>query len=174
MGLSYVGEIRMVGFDFAPNGWAFCNGQILNVDSDLQPLALLLGSTYGGDGINTVGLPDLRGRRVVHPDGVGFSLAGNGGVETVTLTQAQVPTHRHPVNVYSHPGTSNTPQGNYMAVANGTARPYVPSAGSDKLLTSAVGSSGGAGGVAQPHENMPPFQVLNFIISLFGVFPTPT
>src|SRR4030081_3887036 len=110
MAQPYVGEIRMFGGNFAPAGWMFCEGQLLPI-SENETLFNLIGTTHGGDGQSTFGLPDLRGRMPIH-QGNGFTLAQNGGVETVTLTVAQIPTHTHPALGSSSTGTSNDPTNN--------------------------------------------------------------
>ncbi|MCW2495940.1 tail fiber protein [Jatrophihabitans sp.] len=163
----YVGEIRMVGFNFAPSGWALCDGSLLSIASN-EVLFELIGTTYGGDGVNTYALPNLLGRRVVHQGG-GATIGQVGGVETVTLTQGQLAPHTHAAQANSHPGTSTLPGGNYWAAAAGAVRPYSPAAPSAPLAAAAVLNTTGGGA---PHENMPPFLVINFVISLFGIFPS--
>jgi microcystin-dependent protein len=159
----YVGEIRIVGFNFNPNGWQQCSGQLLAI-SEYDVLFNLIGTTYGGDGQNTFALPDLRGRSPVHTGGQN-PMGQSGGVETVTLTTAQLPAHSHPFTVQGGVGGSVTPAGNFMA--GSSLGQYAP--------TPASGSSGnmlGAAGGAQPHDNLMPYQAVNFIISLFGVYPS--
>jgi len=169
MGQPYIGEIRMFGGNFAPAGWMFCEGQLLPI-SENEALFQLLGTTYGGDGQSTFGLPDLRGRLPVH-QGPGFQLAEAGGAESVTLTSNQIPNHSHPALASTSTTTSNDPTNNVGgAVTVATVFPY----GTDNPLTplspSAVGSTGGS----QPHSNLQPYLCISFIISLFGIFPTPT
>ena len=162
----YVGEIRMVGFQFAPVGWALCNGQLLAISQN-EVLFQLIGTTYGGDGQNTYALPDLQGRRVVH-QGPGYVIGQTGGAEAVTLTGEQMPSHSHAAQASSHPGTTTSPQNAYWAGGTASTRPYTPAGGDAGMLSGIVSSVGGS----QPHDNMPPFLTINFIISLFGIFPT--
>ena len=169
-GQPFVGQIMMVGFNFAPAGWAFCNGQLLAI-SENEVLFNLIGTTYGGDGQATFALPDLRGRVPVHQgQGSGLSSYAIGqisGVESVTLTVSQLPSHQH---VYS-PGasaseaTSDRPDSNYPAVGG-----YYASTtnSSSPMGAPTIGSAGGG----QPHNNVQPYLGVNFIISLFGIFPT--
>lgn len=162
----YIGEIRMVGFNFAPNGWAFCDGALIAIDQN-PTLYDLIGTTYGGDGVTTYALPDLRSRRVVH-QGSGYVLGQRAGVEAVTLTQSQLPSHSHSAMASSAPGTSTSPQGAVWASGSGSTRPYVPGGGATAMLPGIVSSVGGS----QPHDNMPPFLTINFIIALYGIFPS--
>jgi len=164
MGTPYIGEIRMFGGNFAPQGWAFCNGQLMAI-SDNDALFNLIGTTYGGDGQTTFALPNLQSRVPMH-QGNGHTLGEMGGVETVTLTVNQIPSHSH-VPQASNAGASTSPAGNVWA--NSAALQFAPS--NSPLQPMNPGVSGTAGG-SQPHDNMLPFQAINFIISLFGVFPT--
>jgi len=160
----YVGEIRMVGFNFQPSGWQLCNGQLLAI-SEYATLFNLIGTTYGGDGQNTFALPNLLGRSPVHTGGSLSYVGGqSGGVETVTLTTAQLPSHSHPFTVQGGGGGSVTPIGNYMAGSSLGQYAPTPATGSANML----GSIGGG----QPHENLMPYQTVNFIISLYGVYPS--
>lgn len=160
----YIGEIRLFAGNFAPVNWAFCNGQILAI-SENEALFNLIGTTYGGDGQTTFALPNLQSRVPVHV-GSGFVLAQTGGTETVTLTVNQMPAHTHPAQATSGAGTSNNPAGN--AWANWPGSQF-----SDQGITAAMnaGAIGFAGG-SQPHENLMPYLTINFIIALYGVFPT--
>jgi len=164
----YVGEIRMFGGNFAPAGWAFCNGALMPI-SENETLFNLIGTTYGGDGQETFQLPDLQSRVPLHV-GSGFQLGEAGGVETVTLTVAQIPSHTHTPLATTNNGNSTTPAASIWsnfpdgAVYN-TTLGTPPSA---NLNPSAIGSTGGS----QPHDNMMPFLCISFIISLFGIFPT--
>src|SRR5438128_2204509 len=115
MGEPFVGEIRMFGGSFAPAGWAFCSGQLMAI-AENETLFQLIGTTYGGDGQSTFGLPDLQGRLPLH-QGNGFVLAQNGGVETVTLTTQQIPAHTHPMLASTSPGTQNAPSNSVTAAS---------------------------------------------------------
>jgi len=167
MSQPFVGEIRMFAGNFAPLGWAFCDGRLLAI-ADNDTLFNLIGTTYGGDGVQTFGLPDLRGRVPIHV-GSGFALAQNGGVEQVTLTSQQMPTHSHAAQCRS--GSSDTP--NPAAAVWGASS-------SAAYANTGVGFTGapmaptalGLVGSNQPHENMMPFVAVNFIIALNGLFPT--
>lgn len=168
MAQPYVGEIRMFAGNFAPAGWQFCEGQLLPI-SENETLFNLIGTTYGGDGQDTFALPDLRGRIPMHQGG-GFTLAETGGAETVTLTQQQIPGHTHGVLAVSSPGYLASPAG--AVVAKHRDHKAFTSASSSTVAMSAqmVGATGGS----QPHDNMPPYLCVNFIISLFGIFPSQT
>ena len=168
MSSPFVGEIRMFAGNFAPAGWMFCQGQLLPI-SENETLFNLIGTTYGGDGTSTFALPNLQSRVPVHM-GAGLVLAETGGEETVTLTTSQIPAHSHVPQCNSNPGTADSPSGNVWAVANPSVTIYSNVAPSLNMDPAAVGSAGGS----QPHDNMVPFLVINFIISLFGVFPSPT
>lgn len=164
MSQPYVGEIRMFGGNFAPVGWALCQGQLLPI-SDNEVLFNLIGTTYGGDGQNTFALPNLQSRVPVHV-GPGFALGQLGGEESVTLTVSQMPAHSH-VPQAAPSGTQSSPGGGIWA-PTGTTDLYSPGPASAPMNPSAIGSAGGG----LPHDNMIPFVVINFIISLFGVFPS--
>lgn len=167
MAQPYVGEIRMFAGNFAPAGWAFCDGQLLPI-SENETLFQLLGTTYGGDGENTFAVPDLRGRLPIH-QGNGFVLAETGGVEEVTLTVSQIPAHSHPLLASSSTGNQINPQGQVLA-ASFSVTPYINDAPSGNLAATAISATGGS----QPHSNMQPYLCVSFIISLFGIFPSPT
>ena len=165
----YVGEIRMFASNFAPVGWAFCEGQLLPI-AENETLFQLIGTTYGGDGESTFGLPDLRGRIPIH-QGNGFLLAQTGGAEAITLSTTQIPAHSHPLLATANTATSNAPASNLLAAttgattfAYGTDAPIVP------LTAASIGPAGGS----EPHTNFQPYLCINFIISLFGIFPSPT
>ncbi len=160
----YIGEIRMFGGNFAPVGWMFCEGQLLPI-SEYTTLFQLLGTTYGGDGQNTFALPDLRGRLPIHM-GAGFTLAQQGGEEIVTLTVSQIPSHTHVPQADSGNGAQTSPAGNSWA--NSANSPYSSNAPAAAMDAQAIVSNGGS----QPHDNMTPFLVVSFIISLFGIFPS--
>jgi microcystin-dependent protein len=168
MAQPYVGEIRMFAGNFAPAGWQFCDGSILSI-SENETLFQLIGTTYGGDGQSTFGLPDMRGRLPLH-QGNGFTFAQTGGVETVTLTVTQMAAHSHAVLVTNTAATSNTLAGNVLAsTASGSLYLEVPMPNAN-FAANAIGQSGGS----QPHENRQPFLCVSFIISLFGIFPSPS
>ncbi|MBO1752044.1 phage tail protein [Actinotalea sp. BY-33] len=169
----YIGEIRIFAGAFAPAGWAWCDGQLLPI-SENAALFQLIGTTYGGDGENTFALPDMRGRFPVHA-GTGPGLSAHmvgqtGGAEEVTLTRNQMPAHRHVARGSVAAATATTPQGGVWAASSGPA--FVPSTGPAPapLAADALGATGGS----QPHENRPPFRVMSFIISLYGIFPSRT
>jgi|SRR6185312_1962378 len=167
MGTPYVGEIRMFAGNFAPAGWAFCNGQLMAI-SENEVLFQLIGTTYGGDGQSTFALPNLSSRVPMHT-GSGFVIGQTGGTETVTLTTSQVPAHSHVPLCNSGAGSQDDPTGGIWAQQTSNA-PYVNLAPSLNMAQNAIGSAGGS----QPHDNMVPFLAINFIISLFGVFPSPS
>jgi len=168
MGQPYVGEIRMFGGTFAPAGWMFCDGHLLPI-SENEPLFALIGTTYGGDGQSTFALPDLRGRVPVH-QGNGapssFPIGQLGGVETVTVTTAQMPAHSHPMLASSAISTLATPQNNVTGQA--AAKLYHAGNPSVFLNPQSVTTTGGS----QPHDNFQPYLCVSFIISLFGIFPS--
>lgn len=166
MAQPYVGEIRMFAGNFAPSGWMFCDGQLLPI-SEYETLFQLIGTSYGGDGESTFALPNMQSRLPIH-QGNGFILAETGGAEDITLTQQQIPAHRHPTVAAAASGTSASPQGNVLATWADT--PYAPIPGTPVALSpTAVASVGGN----QAHNNMPPYLAVSFIISLYGIFPSP-
>lgn len=164
MSEAYIGEIRLAGFTFAPQDWAFCNGQLLSI-SNYEALFNLIGTTYGGDGVNTFGLPNLQSRGAIHlANGSALGLAG--GAENVTLTVNQLPSHSHPISVQSGSGTASSPQGGvfaqsteplFAASANNTSAPMLTATGSN-----------------QSHPNLMPYISLNYIICLLGIYPSQT
>ena len=167
----YTGEIRMFAGWYAPAGWAFCDGQLLSVD-DFSGLYSLIGTTYGGDGVVTFALPDLRGRAPIHY-GLGPGLSNRtqgeaGGNESVTLTVSQIPAHSHVAGAGSANGTSDSPAG--LAPARSAAG--VPQYGTTANATFASGALLATGG-SQPHDNHQPYVGINFIICLDGTFPSP-
>jgi microcystin-dependent protein len=169
MAQPYVGEIRIFAGNFAPAGWAFCEGQLLPI-SENETLFNLIGTTYGGDGQSTFGLPDLRGRIPLH-FGNGFILAETGGVETVTLTVQQIPAHSHPMLSAQTAATTSDPNNALLAIAPlATTFPYGTDAPLTPLAPKAVSPVGGS----QPHNNFQPYLCVDFIISLFGIFPSQT
>jgi microcystin-dependent protein len=166
MAQPYVGEIRIFAGNFAPAGWALCYGQLLAI-AENDTLFALIGTTYGGDGQTTFGLPDLRGRIPLH-QGSGFVLAQMGGQETGTVLAPQRPPHTHGAAATSGPGNSDSPGGaNAWAAA---ATPLYSSAATNaQMNATALSVTGGN----QPHDNMSPYLTINYIISLFGIFPSP-
>lgn len=168
MAQPYVGEIRMFAGNFAPAGWMFCEGQLLPI-SENETLFNLIGTTYGGDGQSTFALPDLRGRIPLH-QGNGFILAETGGAEEITLTVNQIAAHNHPWLASSAAATTQTP-GNTVSLATAQAATYfnLPDALTN-LSPLSMASTGGS----QPHTNFQPYLCVDFIISLFGIFPSPT
>jgi microcystin-dependent protein len=176
MGQPYVGEIRMFGGNFAPAGWMFCQGQALPISENTQ-LFQLIGTTYGGDGQSTFGLPDLRGRLPLHmgngPDGTTYTLGEAAGTEQVTLTVQQTPSHTHPMQA--------TGSGQVLNPTNNTilASPISPTVQGLQLFTAPPAAvqlkndnilpTGGS----QPHTNLMPYLCIEFIISLFGIYPSP-
>lgn len=169
----YVGEIRMFGGSFPPAGWAFCDGQLMPISQN-DVLFTLIGTTYGGDGEETFGIPDLQGRVAVHAgQGPGISqtyvIGEKGGVESVTLTTQQMPIHPHASIGSTANGTDPNPAGNFLATST-TVKAYAAFPPANPLFANALTPTGGS----QPHDNMMPYLVISFIISLFGVFPTQT
>jgi microcystin-dependent protein len=167
MAQPYVGEIRMFAGNFQPVGWMFCEGQLLPI-SENETLFNLIGTTYGGDGQSTFGLPDLRGRIPIHFGGA-FILAETGGVEQVTLTVQQIPMHTHAFIASSSIGNQTSPSDSVLAQST-AAQFYIEDTPGANLSPFSIGSVGGS----QPHTNFQPYLCVNFIISLFGIFPPPT
>ncbi len=170
MGQPFIGEIRLVGFNFAPQGWAFCDGSTMSI-AENDALFSLIGTTYGGDGVQTFNLPDLRGRRFVHQgsDRVGqtWVIGQLAGEESHTLTSQELPSHTHVPAVSSFNATASSPVGAVWARASGATSPYGGSV--DVAMSSSLIDPAGAN---QPHDNMPSFLVINFVISLFGIYPS--
>lgn len=168
----FVAEIRIFPFNFAPKGWAFCNGQLLPISQNTA-LFSLLGTTYGGDGKSTFALPDLQGSAAMHPgQGQGLSLRDlgeQGGAETVTLLESEMPAHTHAVTNMSDPGTLQVPGPDRILArsANATAYQTNTSANLQPMAFQALAPAGGS----LPHNNMQPYLTLNFNIALQGVFP---
>ena len=167
MAQPYVGEIRMFAGNFAPAGWQFCDGQLLPI-SENETLFQLIGTTYGGDGESTFGVPDLRGRIPIH-QGNGFILAETGGAEEITLTVNQIPAHTHPLLGSAVNGSQTNPADQTLASST-VMTPYAVETPGPSLAPNAVGPAGGS----QPHTNFAPYLCVNFIISLFGIFPSPS
>jgi len=164
MSNQYVGEIRAVGFNFAPEGWAFCNGALIAI-AENEALFNLIGTTYGGDGQNTFALPDLRGRVALH-QGSGFVQGEISGVESVTILQQQIPVHSHTLGAVAANGNSPHPGGAVFAASS--AGEYAPIASATGVMGNMVLSAGGN----QPHENRQPSLALNYIIAMDGIFPS--
>lgn len=170
--MPYIGEVRLTGFAFAPSGWALCNGQLLSIASNTA-LFQVIGTTYGGNGVSTFALPDLRGRT---PLGVGEGLgltnraAGEaGGTETHTLSAAELPAHTHLLRANGGNGITDKPDGSLPARDPAAVPRYAPAASADaNLAANAVSNAGGS----QPHNNMQPYVVVNYIIALQGMFPS--
>jgi microcystin-dependent protein len=167
MAQPYVGEIRMFAGNFAPAGWMFCEGQLLPI-SEYETLFNLIGTTYGGDGQSTFALPDLRGRIPLH-QGNSYVLAQTGGAEDITLTVNQIPSHSHPLLASLDAGIESSPVGHVLASTN-VVRTYAAAPGAALLAPQAASSTGGS----QPHSNFQPYLCVDFIISLFGIFPSQT
>jgi microcystin-dependent protein len=167
MAQPYVGEIRMFAGNFAPAGWMFCEGQLLPI-SEYETLFQLIGTTYGGDGQDTFALPDLRGRIPIHQGG-GFILAETGGAEDTTLTVNQIPAHSHPLLASTDVAQDTSPSGKVVGQTNG-ALLYIQDVTDSNMSAQAIHSVGGS----QPHTNFQPYLCVDFIISLFGIFPSPT
>jgi microcystin-dependent protein len=169
MAQPFVGEIRMFAGNFAPAGWMFCEGQLLPI-SENETLFNLIGTTYGGDGQQTFALPDLRGRLPIH-QGNGFILAETGGVETVTLTVQQLPAHSHAFVASNDTASAIAPAGNLPGATNTSKKVYAASGSPPSPMASqSINPTGGS----QPHSNIQPFLCVDFIISLFGIYPRVT
>lgn len=168
MGQPYVGEIRMFAGNFSPAGWAFCNGQLLSI-SEFETLFNLIGTTYGGDGQETFGVPDLRGRVPVHMSS-NFPIGQMAGSESVTITTQTMTSHTHPFLVSTNLASTNQPGNNLLATTqSSTVTAYGTDAPQVTLSPNAISLDGGN----QPHENRQPTLALTYIISLFGIFPSP-
>jgi len=172
MAQPYVGELRMFAGNFAPAGWMFCDGQLLPI-SENETLFQLIGTTYGGDGQETFALPSLASRVPIHSgtgsDGINYQLAEQFGVESVTLTTNQLPVHSHVPIGTDNNGNQASPIGG-LSAASAVAKPYNPNNASVNMGSPSMSPTGGS----QPHENLQPYLCINFIISLFGIFPSQT
>ena len=162
----------MFGGNFAPSGWMFCDGQLLPI-SENETLFQLIGTTYGGDGESTFALPNLQSRIPVHNgtgnDGINYQLAEQFGVESVTLNTNQIPSHGHVPIATNNSGTQPSPIGGLWA-ANAIVKPYNVNPAAVAMGAPSMSAAGGS----QPHENLQPYLCINYIISLFGIFPSPT
>jgi microcystin-dependent protein len=163
MGTPYLAEIRIVSFNFAPKGWALCNGQLLPINQN-QALFSLLGTTYGGDGRVNFALPNLQGRVPIH-FGATLIQGESAGETTHTLNISEMPTHTNGPMASSNPADRSTPAGNLWASGDEDAYVSSPDTGMNPTLSLPAGES-------QPHENMPPYLILNFVIALQGIFPS--
>lgn len=163
----------MFAGNFAPNGWMFCEGQTLPI-SENEVLFQLIGTTYGGDGEETFNLPNLASRVPLHmgtgPDGTTYQIGEMFGTEQETLTVQQIPNHTHPFTASTANGTAMNPQGNVIAASTSSVKPYILDTPDSQLNPSTITPVGGS----QPHENTQPFLCINYIISLFGIFPSQT
>lgn len=169
MSQPFVGEIRMFAGNFPPNGWEFCSGQLMSI-AENDTLYNLIGTTYGGDGQVTFGLPDLRGRLPVHQGtggGATYLQGEKGGVEAVTLTTQQIPGHTHPLLCTTTVGNLPGPE-NALPAECSTGSIYQSSAPSPSMAAASVSPAGGS----QPHDNLQPFLCVNYIISLYGIYPS--
>ena len=167
----FIGEIKMFAGNFAPRGWALCDGQLLSIAQN-NALFALLGTTYGGDGRTTFGLPDMRGRIPVHPgSGPGLTTRRQGeksGAETHTLTMNEISNHTHNVQAINKPGDSGNPENRLWASSSGAPLSYSDANPGDEMSPDAIVAVGGG----QQHNNMMPTLCVNFIIALFGIFPS--
>jgi microcystin-dependent protein len=165
----FVGEIRMFAGNFAPQGWVFCDGRVLSI-AEFDTLFVLIGTTYGGDGVTTFNVPDLRGRLPVHQGNNGaatYVIGQIAGSEEVTTIVSQLPAHTHVLSAGTSPGTQATPSGDVLAASSSLGL-YTTQAPNTAMAPTAVGATGGS----QPHNNMQPFLGVSFIMSLFGIFPS--
>ena len=176
MAQPYIGEIRMFAGSFVPAGWAACDGQSIPI-AENDALYTLIGTTYGGDGESTFALPDLRGRIPVHfgngPGNVSYPISQMAGTESVTLTMQQIPVHNHAVLTSNAAATASPSNAFFASSTSNQPGTNVYNADEDagtNLNPATLGPSGGS----QPHDNMQPYLVYTFIISLFGIFPSQT
>ena len=169
MAQPYVGEIRMFAGNFAPAGWMFCDGQTIPI-SENETLFQLIGTTYGGDGQATFNLPNLQSRVPLHMGtngGITYTLSEMDGVEQVTLTTQQIPSHTHPLTGDKGNGAQANPSNNVLATST-IVKPYATESADTPMAANAIQPQGGS----QPHENCQPFLCINYIISLFGIVPS--
>ena len=163
----FIGEIKMFGGNFAPQGWAFCNGQLLPI-AQYDALFNLIGTTYGGDGQTTFALPDLRGRTPIHMNSA-YPQGAMVGTEAVTLTQQQMATHSHLAAALTGGGSANNPGGQVWAGSSLSDNKYTDTLTAQATLNPATIQNTGGN---QPHDNMQPYLVINFIIALEGIYPS--
>jgi microcystin-dependent protein len=164
MGTPYISEIRLVSFNYPPKGWAFCNGQLLAINQN-QALFALLGTTYGGNGQTTFALPNLQGATPLHM-GNGFVIGQTGGEVNHTLLTTEMPAHSHPA--YGVATVANLLPAANNALATSSENPYSDAAPNTSLNSSCLSSAGGS----QPHNNLPPYLALTYVIALQGIFPS--
>lgn len=167
MAQPYVGEIRIFAGNFAPVGWALCDGTLMSIEEN-ETLFQVIGTTYGGDGRSTFALPDLRSRFPVH-QGPNYGMGQSGGVETVTLSTEQMPAHTHPLQASTATGSQASATGAVLASGSSVSL-YRAATASAPLAPEAMRFTGGS----LPHDNMQPFLCITYIISLYGLYPSPT
>ena len=171
MGQPFIGECRLVGFNFPPSGWLMCQGQLISI-AENSTLYQLIGTTYGGDGVQTFGMPNLQGRVPIHMGsnaGVSFAIGQLGGVEAVLPSSGQMPTHNHPLVASGANGNSNSPQNNVLA-GNATQVYYGPNPAPIRAMNPAAITFTGGNAA---HNNLQPYLTMTWVISLFGIYPTP-
>jgi microcystin-dependent protein len=166
MGTPFLGEIKMVSFNYSPKGWALANGQFLPINQN-QALFSLFGTMYGGNGQTTFALPDLRGRVPIHQFD-GFTVGQAGGQEFHTITQSEMPAHTHMLSASQNTATTETPTSSLVLAGTAPNDLYTGFAGATALLPQTVSNVGGS----QPHENRQPYLVINYIVALIGIFPS--
>jgi len=164
MAQPYIGEIRLVAYNFAPPDWAFCDGALQSISQNPE-LFSLIGTTYGGDGVSTFALPDLRSRSPIHSNNNIYPVGQSAGEESVTLTPAQLPPHTHFLAALSTAGTKSSPSGNIWA--SSSELPYSDKTPGATMSSAAVGNAGGG----QSHNNISPYLAINFVIALHGIYP---
>ena len=164
MSQPFAGEIQMFAGNFAPVDWAFCDGRLLQI-SEYDTLFSLIGTTYGGDGVTTFALPDLRGRLPLH-QGSGYSMGQSSGSESVTLTGSQIPAHSHAAQASGSTGSQTGPGGGLWA--SSALNQFAAGDGTNLMANANVGNAGGS----QPHDNMMPYLAVSFVICLYGIYPT--
>ena len=170
MAQPYIGEIRMFGGSFAPAGWMLCDGQLMPI-SENDALFTLIGTTYGGDGESTFALPNLQSRVPIHMGsnaGQTFNIGEAGGVESVTLTVQQIPAHSHPLLASANVSDDPNPALKLLGESRPGTLSFFQDVAANNMAATAISMVGGS----QPHENLQPYLCVNFIISLFGLFPT--